>query len=144
MAPLVLYNLFGDPATRLMTPQQVQLEVQDVREQGEKDPNASRQLKITAKLPFRATNALFTFERSRICPPPMGDLAKQGPSIRRFELANQRIIASTQAQCAHQNATCTLQLPEGLVPGFYLIKLYATGEGADAMGGVRWQMKEQP
>lgn len=134
---LRFYNLLGDPATQLMVPQQVELTLVETRDDR---PNAAGQLRVTAELPFEPVKASFTFEHRRLHHPKLGKLAQQGPSVKRYELANQRVIARTEGRITRRQVAATFQISPDLPPGGYLVKLYAVGKDTDAMGGARWEL----
>jgi hypothetical protein len=121
-----LYNLFGDPATRIPRAADLALEAPEEARPGGR-------LKVTGGSPV-AGEALVEIvaPRSPLVPGRTGDREEDFKEC--YERANAWTKASVRVPVRDGRFEADLAVPAGLAPGRYFVRAYVEGEGGAAMG----------
>ena len=131
---LFLYNLFGDPATRIPRAGAVELECVE-------ETAAGKRLKVVGKTEVDGDVLVeFALERT----PNVGFRAGDDDThfAAMYERANAWVKAQTTAQAADGRFEAELELPGDLLTGKYHVRVYVTGAKGAAMGARAVEVKE--
>jgi hypothetical protein len=131
---VALYNLFGDPATRLRYPDALKLSVPE----GPHAPGAELAVRIEATRPAKA---LLTMElprtepRTPLIPPDQIDQMPLDEALQAMADNRARVVdrvLERRELALERESRVNLKAPER--PGRYVVKVFATAEGAAATG----------
>ena len=123
---LYLYNLFGDPATRIPHPEAVELECAE-----EAAPGGRLKVKGMSAVVGDVLVELVA-ERTPDVPPRDGDTPAAFAIA--YERANAWVKSSARAQTRDGAFSVEVPLPAKLEPGSYHVRVYVTGADGAALG----------